>query len=101
MIVLDEKKEDKVFLDESSQDRSVGHRAGVKLCEGFISQAYKSKQDVGVLKDLLSGLLDGCNEILIRHVEKNQFKNVNAHDVISRMSIALDDSFEEISKIRV
>jgi len=91
----------KKTVRESAQDRSAGHRIGLKLCEDFFSQAYKSSADIGALKDLIAGLLDGCNEALLKYVDSNKFKSGNAGDVISRISVALDDSFTEIQKIRV
>jgi len=102
MTILSEKKESrKAVIKESAQDRTATHRIGVKLCEGFFNQAYKSNGDISSLRDSVAGLLDGCNEVLLRFVENNQFKNPNAQSVISRMSVALDDSFTEVQKIRV
>ena len=99
MFLLNEAE--KPSIQESAQDRGNAHRLGAKICEGFFAQAYKSSADIASLKDSLVGLLDGCNEVLLKYVEKNQFKGDSAHDVISRMSVAFDDSFTEIQKIRV
>jgi len=91
---------EKTVVYESAQERNNGHRIGVKLCEDFFAQAQKSSGDVAALKDSLAGLLDGCNEVLLKYVDNNKFKNNMARDVISRISVALDDSFTEIQKIR-
>ena len=99
MVILREGREP--MLKESAQDRSTGHRIGKEICLKFLNQAYRSNADITSLRDSLAGLYDGCNEVILAIIDKNKFRNDRAEDILSRISVALDDSCTELFKLRV
>jgi len=95
MYLLKEEQKNIEILAESSADRSLGLAEGRGLCKKIIEKSKTGNvYDVTVIRDFLVGVLDGFNMQIIQLTSKDK------SPVLSKISMALDDAFTEISRVK-
>jgi len=95
--VISETKKEKENLNEASADGNFGLQEGRNLCKKIIEKAKASSSggyDAGAIKDSIAGVLDGLNMQIIHLTSKEK------SPILNKISVALDDAFTEISKVK-